>query len=429
MKRGCSRKAILLAAVVLVLFLPGLALATSYHLDSETLLRVFERDTPDEDDATIVPGYEYLQFDAADGGVEGLSFHFYGWGRVEFDDSDFFEEDTAGELLYGYLQYAHPQSNLDLKLGRFYVFEGVSNESVEGLRLGTDLTRYFTLSAYAGYPVALDDTDGFDGDAIWGGRISHHFGTLYDLGVSYKLAYNDADQEEQKVGVDLSLNLPYGVSLFGLSAYNLESEGWGEHSWELRFSLSDFQIRPFFQQFQFEDQFATGVKTANPFPFLRSTGEELTVFGGDVTRRFDQNWEGGVKAKFFDYDQRGESSNYYAALVNWWAGEGLSSVGGELGYMQGDAAENDYLLARAYVYWEDLPQLLPRGFLTGDIVYVNYDKEIFNEDTSLFVSLGAGKRFLKDDALEIRLSGDYSSDPFFDDDLRGILTAKYLLDL
>ena len=45
----------------------------------------------------------------------------------------------------------------------------------------------------------------------------------------------------------------------------------------------------------------------------------------------------------------------------------------------------------------------------------------------MFVSFGAGHRFLED-ALELRLSGDYSSDPYFDDDWRAMLALQYRFD-
>ena len=95
--------------------------------------------------------------------------------------------------------------------------------------------------------------------------------------------------------------------------------------------------------------------------------------------------------------------------------------------MDGDASRDDYVLLRAYAFWDRLPQALPLGFLTGEVVLANYREDIYGEDTSLFISLGAGRRFLED-ALDIRLSGDYSRDPYFDHDVRGMLTVSYSLD-
>ena len=332
--------ALFFATALCFLLSPAVALASELQVASDTLVRVFERDTAGEDNVMVVPVYEYLRLDAGALSSKGLSFHIYGWGRADLGNGDYFKDDTAGELLYGYLEYAHAQNNLNLRLGRQYVFEGVANEAVDGVRLGSDLGPYFSVSAYGGYPVALDSTQGRSGDSIYGGRLAHRYGSLYQVGVSYKQVNNDSDQEERRVGGDLSLFLPFGASLYGISSYNLETEGWAEHSWELRFSLAALQVKPFYQKFQYEDFFGSGAKAKNPFNFLRDTDETLEVLGGDVVWPVSASWELGARFKYYDYDKRGDSSDFTSLLVNW-HGQNLTSVGGEFGVMQGDAAEND----------------------------------------------------------------------------------------
>jgi hypothetical protein len=414
-------------AVATSLFCPPVTvLAADLRIVSDTLVRVFERDTTEGDDRTVVPGYEYLQVDYGSRQEKGLSFHLYGWGRLDFGSSGFFADDNAGELLYGYFAYAHPGTNAGARLGRFYVFEGVANEAVDGLSLKSDLTRFFTLSAYGGFPVALDSTDGRSSDSIFGGRLSHHLAAWYDVGVSYKNTENDGDTAEEVLGVDLSLNLPYGISFFGFSSRNLDTEGWGEHSHELRIPVAGLLLRPYYQKFQFEDFFGTGVLARNPFPFEAATGETLEVFGSDVTWPVATAWELGVKVKYLDYDIRSGNSELFSALATW-HGQKLTQVGGEIGYANGTGGTNDYWLGRLFVYWDQLQQKFPHGFVTGDLVYADYNEDIFGESDALFASLGAGRRFLED-ALEIKLSGDYSSGPFFDEDFRGILVARYVFD-
>lgn len=412
-----------LAVAACLLLPPVAAPASELQVSSETLVRVFERDTALRDDVRVAPAYEYLRLDAGALRSKGLSFHLYGWGRLDLGDRDFFADDSAGEMLYGYVEYARPASNLNLRLGRQYVFEGVAGESVDGVRLSGDLTPYFTLSAYGGFPVALDSSRGRSGDRIWGGRLAHRRGSRYEVGLSYKQIDNDGERQEERLGGELSLFLPLGASLFGLSAYNLETEGWAEHSWELRFDLAAAQIRPFYQKYSYEDFFGSGVKAKNPFIFLRETGETLQVLGAEAAWPVSASWELGARVKHFDYEQRGDASAF-ASLLATWHGRNLTQAGGELGSSQGVAAENDYLLARAFFYRDRPLRLLPRGFVTGDVVYVGYDRPIFGEKAAFFVSLGAGHRFL-DERLELKLSGDYSTNPFFDEDVRGMLVASY----
>lgn len=409
-----------------LLGLPAAVSAAEYRLESDTLFRLFESDPASGEKRQVAPAYEYLKVDIGPEAAPGLSFHAYGWGRLDLAGDDYFDDDTAGELLYGYLEYTAQGGGLNARLGRQHIFEGVANEAVDGLRLSGDLNEYFTASFYAGQPVALDSENGRTGDSIYGGRLGHRYQGWYDVGVSWKQVDNDDELAEKMLGVDLGVYFPRGVTLTGFSSRNLETDGWGEHSYALRFNLAGIDWRPYFQQFRYEDKFSTGASSAQPFRFLAESGEEVRVVGADATWQGSENWDLGARIKQYDYDQRDQSSDYAALLATWYAAD-RCSVGGEAGVMNGDDARDDYLLLRAYATWDRLPASLPLHFVTGEVVWVNYREEIYNQDTSLFLSLGAGQRFLAD-ALEVRLSGDYSSDPYFDHDVRGMLTVSYLLD-
>jgi hypothetical protein len=418
-----SGRRLLWGCLLLLFCLPGPLAAAEYRIDSQTLFRFFERDTFSGADQAVIPAYEYLQADVGSLQEKGLSFHFYGWGRYDFADNDYYDDADAGEILYGYARYNADVSNLDLRLGRQYIFEGVASDAVDGLRVATDLGRYLTLSAYAGQPVSLDAVDGRDGDSIYGGRLGHRLGSRCELGLSYKAITNDSDLDEQRLGLDLSLFFPTGVSLSGFTVYNLETDGFGEHSYDVRFTVGSFDFRPFYQRFDYEDYFSVGKESANPFRFLAGTGEILSVYGADAVLHRFADVDLGLKVKLYDYDKRGDASQYYAGVLTW-HGKDLTSLGGELGVMSGDASENKYILARGFFYWDQL-QPLPGAFVSGDVVYVAYDRAIYaDDDSSLFLSLGVGSKFLKD-ALELKLSGDYSVDPYFDNDLRGLLVASF----
>jgi hypothetical protein len=413
----------------LFLLLPAMASAASFRLTSDTILRAFESNTRGGDDLAL-PIYEYLQADIGQQGDLPLTFHLYGWGRVDLTDSDYYDafyggDQTAGELLYGYAEYRHPDTTLVARLGRQYVFSGVTNESIDGLRLDTGITPWFSLTAFGGWPVGLETTEGRDGDSLFGGRIAHHQRNLYEIGLSWQGTQNDGDNEEEFLGIDFVLFLPAGVNVSGFSSRDLEGDGWAEHRYEVNFELGPLQLRPFFERYQYDNYFNTGANTGGPFRFLDELDETLTVFGTDVLSEW-KNWELGVKGKYYDYQERDDSSGFVSgvAIRNL---EGLSQVGGELGRMEGDTAENDYLLARTFVYWDQIPADRIFEFLTGDLVYVFYDEDIHGEDDSLFISVGAGRWFLEK-RLELRIAGDYSFDPYYDDDLRGWLLARYTFD-
>jgi len=407
--------------VAALLFFPFSAFAAELNIQSDTILRMFQRDTAADENAAVLPAYEYLQVDIENPDEPGLAFHLYGWGRADLADNEYFADQSSGELLYAYFEYTRQEAAFNARLGRQYVFEGVANEALDGLRLSSDLGRSFSGSLYAGQLVAMTKQNGRGGDSIFGGRLANHLAGVYDLGFSYKKIRNDSTDAEELAGLDLALYLPANIWVRGFSSYNLETDNFAEHSYELNASVGPVSVRPFYEFFQYEDYFGTSANSENPFRFLASTGEELTIFGADFTLPLDALVL-TAKTKFYDYKVLDDKSQYYAVLATW-AGEGQSQLGAEIGYMLGDVAQNDYVLTRLFSYWDQLAEA-PLDFVSCEFVYVAYDQDIYGEDRSLFASIGTGQKFM-DDALEVKISGDYSKDPYFDEDLRGMLTLSY----
>jgi hypothetical protein len=414
---------LLLGVTGALLLLPAFASAAELTLRSDTLIRGFERDTASENDTLVMPFYEYLQVDMENAGAPGVSFHLYGWGRADMADSDYYSDNTESELLYGYAEYNGEHARFNARLGRQYIFEGVTNESVDGLRLSSDLGQYFSGSVYAGQQVALANENGRGGDSIFGGRVVNHLAGVYDLGFSYKKIRNDSNDAEEFGGIDLAAYLPYNINLHGFSSYNMETDEFAEHSYELSTTVADVRVRPYFQQFQYDDYFNTGDNSANPFRVLAVSGEELTIVGTDLSLPVGDSLLLAGKVKNYDYEKLDDSAQYYSAQLTF-MGEGQSQLGGELGAMNGDTPQNEYYLLRLFTYCDQVSKSLPINFISSDLVYVDYDQPIYGEDSSLFISLGTGKTFM-DNALELKLSADYSSDPYFDEDVRGMLTASY----
>lgn len=393
------------------------------EVSSETLMRAFRRDTDNEDDSLVLPGYEYLRMDFGKLDQHGLSFHFYGWGRYDFNHSGIYEDNPDGELIYGYLEYNRPDYNFNLKLGRQHLMTGVINNSIDGIGIQSALTPYFKLSVFGGSPVGLTSEPGRSGDYIYGSRVAGHSGSQFEIGLSYKKKYSNSEKDEEIAGIDFFAALPFKINFIGSSSYNLDTQGWGAHAYELRFDISDFHFRPFFERYRYEDYFNTKDNSANPFRFLAGTDEILSVVGSEVIWRRFSRVDLGAKANFYDYDKREDPALYAEGNVNWYVNE-QTQIGGQLGRMNGDTNATRYLMTRAFVYWNMPANPVRLGFITGDTMYVLYDENMYGHDSSLWISLGGGWRFL-DDALQVKLSGDWSNDPYFESDLRGQIKIEY----
>ncbi|MBU0675575.1 MAG: hypothetical protein KJ950_13115 [Proteobacteria bacterium] len=422
--RLSSSRATVMAGLALIVGMPVTLPAVEIHIQSDTRIYGMERDIGGVEGQMVAPGYEYLRIDAGQLQEKGFSFHSYGWGRLDFADNEFFEHREDGELLYGYLQYADPESGLDLRVGRQTVAGGVGNDAIDGLQLSGDLGPWLVALVYGGQPVGFSSDNGRTDDLIYGGRLGIHQGRFGELGVSYKNLENNNVIAEEALGLDLSLFLPANISLSGFSNRNLDSKGWAEHSYELQIPLNPVLIRPYFGEYDYEHYFGTGVNTVNPFRVLAINGEKLRVIGLDTTWKYSDAIDLALKIKGNDYD-RMNGSEYASGLVTWHGAE-LTQVGVEVGYMKGDLDKQKYLLTRLFGYLDGLEEY-GIGFMSGDVVWARYDQPIYGKDDSLFVSLGVGRDFL-DEAVEVELSADYSRDPYFDADLRGLFSVTYRYD-
>lgn len=391
---------------------------SSFDYRSETIISIFERDTEKQSDSLVMPFYEYLQFDFGNLEGDGLSLHFNGWGRIDSGDSGFYEDDPDGVLLYAFLEYSNSSLNLQARLGRQKIVNGVTTDSVEGIWISSTPVPWLGFSAYGGLPVALQSAEDRNQDTTWGARMFHRLAAYYEVGLSYKIITGDLGEDDERLGVDLFLSLPGHASLSGFSSQNLVTGGWGEHSYEITFYLNDLYVKPYYQRISYEDFFNSGSISAKPFRFLSDTGEILNLYGGEVTWQFSGGLDISAKYNYYDYQIREETANYFGGLLNGNVGKAL--LGAEIGLMDGETPENRYMLTRTFIYWNRPFKLLNKGMFTGDIVYALYDEKIFNKQSSLFASLGVGRRFLQD-RLELRFSGQYSSDPFFNSDLRAMV--------
>ena len=79
------------------------AKAAEYDLSSRSYLNLYERETVAGQTEQFAPLYEYLSLDVWEIGKRDLSFHLYGWGRLDLGDESR-GGDTNGDLSSAYLQ-------------------------------------------------------------------------------------------------------------------------------------------------------------------------------------------------------------------------------------------------------------------------------------------------------------------------------------
>src|SRR3990172_11426466 len=97
-----------LCCAVLLLLLPALlpdpCRAADITISSRTYLLSYQRENPGGDYRNFAPLYEYLSGDASKLAGKPLSFHFYGWGRLDLAEESGSGR-TSGEIGSLYIEY------------------------------------------------------------------------------------------------------------------------------------------------------------------------------------------------------------------------------------------------------------------------------------------------------------------------------------
>jgi hypothetical protein len=395
-----------------------------FHFKSETILSAFEWEPDNGASRQALPVYEYMQLDYGHIETKGLSLHLHGWLRADAGDGGYYEDDTDGEFLYGYVEYMPPSNGFDLKIGRQHLFSGIVNDSIDGIGIQGMFTPHMTVELFGGVPVALKEDNGRSGDSLLGGRAALFVGRFNEIGLSYKRITDDGETVENIAGLDTSFELSTRLTLHGISSWNIETDNWREHTYEAALALESLLLKPIYQAYRFEDYFTEENTGLQPFGFLQETKEKLVVIGTDVVWQKNPEFDAGIRLKQYNYDQRDETSRYMAAILNFY-GNDATRYGIEGGIMDGESSDNRYRLGRGYLFWNGPFGTSESWFMSTDILFIQYNEDIYGKDHSWFVSLGGGKQLLED-TLQLAVSGDYSSDPYFDADSRITVVLKYV---
>lgn len=412
--RPCALKMMggILFSCSLLAFGQSAANATSFSGDSLTILRM--RETTQDDH--LFPLYEYLRLSASNAGSQGaISVQLGGWGRVDLADRSS-DENTEGDIQYGFLSYRADRSNLQFNAGRQWVVEGVATERVDGLYLRSDLASGFTAAAFVGNPVVTEPN--FDGgETVYGGRIAHALPKYYSIGLSALRNESDGDGLREEEGIDLWLHPVPIVDLTGRSTYNSLTDGWMEHAYTASVRAMDaLSVSASFQQVNYDDYFHH--VTTNALNLTDATlvpGEEMWNAGGSVGYTMKNL---GVTAQYthYEYDIAGDADYYGVAAT--FSGPDALAAGASFHRMDGSSGPNRY---NQYRVWAT--QKFGAADLSLDFFDVDFDSSINGRENTYSLAAAAGYDFSRN----LRVVGDidYQKSTDFDHELRGLIKVSY----
>jgi hypothetical protein len=420
--------------VFILLLLPALAYGADLEATGTTIQRFEERSVPGFEKQKAVPATQFVGVDAEKLGDGNLSVHLYGWGRLDLADKSTDEGSTDGNLTYGYLLYRLPKANGQVKGGRFFIYEGVANEQIDGVSARADLARGFALSLFAGAPVKLDRSNDNKGDYIGGGRVSYRVPGILELGVSALheggvdtggtiATKTNVKNYRQLVGGDIWLSPQRMVELNGHTFYNTATEGIAEHGYLVTVRpLNVLSVSGTYDEARFQHFFATTgfLRTSPNSLFNPETGDKIRSYGLSATWIVARPVEVTADYKRYNYHREGHgNANRYGVEARLVLLDNKVRTG--LSYHCSDnqtTGVNSYHEVRGYGLYN-----VARYFASADFITQIYDNTIYGKDTAYELTASAGYRIMPN----LSLSGDlsYGENPRLTSEVRGLMKLTY----
>lgn len=408
----------ILAVCSLLISSPASANAAAISGESNTIFRMGKT----TDDKKLYPLYEYLRFTGENnvGESGSLSFNVGGWGRADLGDKSS-DNNTDGDLQYGYLSYRANKNNLLLNAGRQFVAEGVAAERIDGLYLRSDLAAGFGAAAFVGSPVVTTQTGFKGGDIIYGGRIVHGMPKYYSVGLSALRTDYSGKRLREEEGLDLWLHPFKQVDVVGRSLYNSVTSGWMEHAYTVTFSLLEsLRISANVSQINYKDYFFQVTTPALSLTNgLLDPNEKVTTLGGSVEFSPVKSLTLTVDYKNYDYDIAGQAK-YYGGKATFSLAESFVA-GVAVHRMEG---ENSRLRFDEYRVFAS--KKLGKADLTVDFFAVNYDSAI-NGIKNTYSASGVLAYAITDN-LKLAADVNYMKDTNFDNAVTGLVKVAYTFD-
>jgi hypothetical protein len=415
-------KRLLSYAGFLILFVPSLVSAAEVGVNGTTIIRFEEKSVPGFADERLVPATQFLGIDADKIGNGNLSLHLYGWGRVDLDKKSTDEHDTDGDLSYGYLDYRLPQANGAIRAGRFFHYEGVAAEQLDGVHVRSDIYRWLTFSAYGGAPVQLDRDKRSKGDYIFGGRVSGRVAGIMELGVSGlqegRVLLDKSTGEtknRQLVGGDLWFSPHRMIEVSGRTSFNLATHGIAEHGYLLTLRpVTPLTISGEYNENRFKNYFTfSNIRSL----FDPTQGDLFRSYGGTVTYVIAKPVEVSADYRHYRRDTIGNSDRFGGELRLTLL-ENKLRAGASYHRLDAGSDINSYHEMRGYVLYTTA-----KYSASLDVIEHRYDESIFGKKDAFEVAGSLGYRILPN----VAISGDlsYGQNPQYNDELKGLVRLTF----
>lgn len=412
---------LMLSLVSLPTFMVASAALAETSMNATTLVKFEQRSLPGFDKQSLAPATQFISLATTGVGDPNLSLYLSGWGRVDLADKST-DKNSDGTLSYGYLRYLFPKADGEIKAGRFFVFEGVSSENIDGVFVKTGLTRGFAISAFGGAPVHQAGSVDNRGDTITGGRFSYSSPALLEIGVStvYEKGLISGPltklrDTRQLVGGDLWLKPHTVADLKGRIAYDTINQGVAEQSWLLGLKTgSSSSLSLDYSQYEFKELFAaSSIRSL----FNPDTPGGQKRAGLSYTVQAAKPLELTAAYHHTDQDQKGSSDKFgLQGRLNLFEDKGLA--GFSYYRVSAPSGTNSFHETRAYLMYT-----AAKYTASVDGILNLYDDPINGKKNGFELQGSAGYRFRPELNLSCDLS--YAQNPAYSSEVKGLIRLTY----
>lgn len=389
---------------------------------SDTIIRMGQT----LDKKNLYPAYEYLRLSVTSAEKDGsaVSLHTGGWARADMAEKSARDRYADADLQYGYLSYQGARNNLIINAGRQFVTEGVAAQRVDGLYLRSDLAAGFAAAAYAGSPVVTEPKLKAD-DFVFGGRVTQSNYKYYTLGVSALKSYSAGARYREEEGLDLWLHPLRQVDLTGRSTYNSMSNGWMEHAYALSYTpIDSLRFGADISNINYRDYFykvTTGALIFNPLTNGIHPDEKVLAIGGSVSYAIERNFTIVGDYRHYDYEIA-ENADYFGGKLTY-SLPASYAAGIAVHRMDGNSDRLNF-----YEYRVFASKRLGKADLTLDLIDISYDSAKSMNNVKNALTIVAGSSYEMSQSLRIGADIEYSKNPFFDNEVKGLVKLTYLFD-
>jgi len=422
-----------------LLALPGAALSAEVSVDATSIIRFEQRADQAAPKKDIFPATQFLGLDVdklADG---NLSLHVYGWGRADIQDKSYNDDRYNGSLTYGYLQYRFNRSS-DVRVGRFFVHEGIVNEHVDGVSVRSELPFGFGLSAFGGANVHTkklinENTDG-KGETIYGGRLNYRYKGMLELGASgvyeskpptltnpnnIALSGGSMLGYHRLVGGDVWFSPIQMVEIMGHTSFNTETKGVAEHTYLLNIKPTKHLILSGeFNEHRERNFFFSSAMFASQ---LTNLNEKSRSIGGSASYEFSKAFELAADYKHYtrgigNADRYGADAKFSFLNNSVRSGLGYHYLRAGSEFAIGNNPSASYHELRAYVMHDTKTY-----FAAIDVIDYIFKDKVYNEKSAWEAMASVGYHVTP----ALAVSGDFSygRNPEFTEEVKGLARLTY----